>query len=157
MTDDLQVPAGTVLCKEDTLGREFFVLVEGTVDVTRGGKQIATRGAGDFVGEIALLTEARRTATVRAATPVRCLILMRGDFRRVLDENRSIERKVMQALARAPGRVRRRLGRLTPPPRRSVANPARGAVVRAGDGSPRVRRARPGDAGFPQWPGAPLR
>ena len=64
-----------------------------------GGKQIATRGAGDFVGEIALLTEARRTATVRAATPVRCLILMRGDSRRVLDENRSIERKVMQALA----------------------------------------------------------
>ena len=37
--------------------------------------------------------------SVRAATPVRCLILMRGDFRRVLDENRSIERKVTQALA----------------------------------------------------------
>ena len=98
VTDDLQVPAGTVLCKEDTLGREFFVLVEGTVDVTRGGKQIATRGAGDFVGEIALLTEARRTATVRAATPVRCLILMRGDFRAVLDANRTIERKVMAVL-----------------------------------------------------------
>ena len=99
VTDDLQVPAGTVLCKEDTLGREFFVLVEGTVEVTRGGKPVATRGAGDFVGEIALLTEMRRTATVTATTPVRCLILMRGDFRRVLDENRAIERKVMEALA----------------------------------------------------------
>ena len=99
VTDDLQVAAGTVLCKEDTLGREFFVLVEGTVDVTRGGKPIATRQAGDFVGEIALLTSARRTATVTATTPLRCLILMRGDFRRVLDENRSIERKVMEALA----------------------------------------------------------
>jgi CRP/FNR family cyclic AMP-dependent transcriptional regulator len=99
VTEDLQVAAGTVLCKEDSLGREFFVLVEGTVEVTRGGRPVATRQAGDFVGEIALLTSARRTATVRAATPVRCLILMRGDFRRVLDENRSIERKVMQALA----------------------------------------------------------
>jgi CRP-like cAMP-binding protein len=99
VTEDLQVPAGTVLCKEDTLGREFFVLVEGTVEVTRAGKPIATRQAGDFVGEIALLTSVRRTATVKAATPVRCLILMRGDFRRVLDENRSIERKVMEALA----------------------------------------------------------
>jgi len=99
VTEDLQVPAGTVLCKEDTLGREFFVLVEGTVEVTRGGKPVATRQAGDFVGEIALLTSVRRTATVTAATPVRCLILMRGDFRRVLDENRSIERKVTEALA----------------------------------------------------------
>jgi CRP-like cAMP-binding protein len=99
VTEDLQVAAGTVLCKEDTLGREFFVLVEGTVDVARGGKPIATRQAGDFVGEIALLTAARRTATVTATTPLRCLILMRGDFRRVLDENRSIERKVMEALA----------------------------------------------------------
>jgi CRP-like cAMP-binding protein len=99
VTDDLQVPAGTVLCKEDTLGREFFVLVEGSVDVTKGGKKIATRGAGDFVGEIALLTSLRRTATVRAATPVRCLILMGGDFRRVLDENPGIQRKVMATLA----------------------------------------------------------
>ena len=99
VTEDLQVPAGTVLCKEDTLGREFYVIVEGTVNVTRGGKQITTRGEGEFVGEIALLTSTRRTATVSAATQVRCLILMRGDFRRVLDENRSIERKVMEALA----------------------------------------------------------
>lgn len=99
VTEDLQVPAGTVLCKEDTLGREFFVLVEGTVEVTREGKHLATRDAPDFVGEIALLTDVRRTATVTASTPLRCLILMRGDFRRVLEENRAIERKVMQVLA----------------------------------------------------------
>lgn len=98
-TEDLQVPAGTVLCKEDTLGREFFVLVEGEVEVTQGGKRLAMRQGGDFVGEIALLTEMRRIATVTTTTPLRCLILMRGDFRRVLDENRSIERKVLEALA----------------------------------------------------------
>lgn len=99
VTEDLQVAPGTVLCKEGGLGREFFVIVEGSAEVTRGGKPIATRQEGDFVGEIALLTQARRTATVRATTPLRCLILMRADFRRVLDENRSIERKVMTALA----------------------------------------------------------
>ena len=55
--------------------------------------------AGDFVGEIALLTSARRTATVTATSPPRCLILMRGHFREVLDHNPSIERKVMEALA----------------------------------------------------------
>jgi len=99
VTEDLQVSAGTVLCKEGGLGREFYFIVEGTAEVTRGGKPVVTRREGEFVGEIALLTTARRTATVTAATPLRCLILMRGDFRRVLDENRSIERKVMEALA----------------------------------------------------------
>ena len=88
-----------MLCKEGAIGREFFVIVEGTVEVTRGGERVATRGAGDFVGEIALLTETRRTATVTATSPLRCLILMRGDLRRVLDENRAIERKVTTALA----------------------------------------------------------
>ena len=99
VTEDLHVPAGTVLCKEGTLGREFYVIVEGEADVTRGGKLVATRTAGEFVGEIALLTTTRRTATVTATSALRCLILMRGDFRRVLDENRSIERKVLEALA----------------------------------------------------------
>ena len=99
VTEDLQVPAGTVLCKEGALGREFFVIVEGTAEVTRGGNAVAVRKAGDFVGEIALLTSTRRTATVTATSPLRCLILMRGDFRRVLDENRLIERKVTATLA----------------------------------------------------------
>jgi len=99
VAEDLQVAAGTVLCKEGGLGREFFVIVEGTAEVTRGGRPVATRRDGEFFGEIALLTTTTRTATVRATTPLRCLILTRGDFRRVLDENRSIERKVTQALA----------------------------------------------------------
>jgi len=99
VTEDLQVSAGTVLCKEGGLGREFFVIVEGTAEVTRAGAPVATRRDGDFFGEIALLTTITRTATVRATTPLRCLILTRGDFRRVLDENRGIERKVTRALA----------------------------------------------------------
>ena len=99
VTEDVGVSEGTVLCKEGSLGREFFVIVEGAAEVTVGGKQIATRRSGEFFGEIALLTTTTRTATVRSTTPLRCLILTRGDFRRVLDENRSIERKVMQALA----------------------------------------------------------
>lgn len=99
MTEDLQVEAGTVLCREGSLGHEFFVVVDGSAEVTRGGKKVALRGGGEFFGEIALLTEAKRTATVTATTPVRCFILTRRDFRRVLDENPIVERKVMRALA----------------------------------------------------------
>ena len=99
VTDELAVPEGTVLCKEGGLGGEFFVILDGTAQVTRNGKRLATRSAGEFVGEIALLSTTRRTATVTATTPLRCFVLTGRDFRRVLDENRSVERKVMQALA----------------------------------------------------------
>ena len=100
VTEDLEVPAGKVLCKEGETGQEFFVIVEGEIDVTSKGKRVATRGGGDFVGEIALLENTQRTATVTAQTPLRLFVLTRQDFRRLVTDHRSIEQKVMQALAR---------------------------------------------------------
>jgi CRP/FNR family cyclic AMP-dependent transcriptional regulator len=100
MSDDLEVPAGRVLCKEGDRGREFFVLVEGKVDVARKGRRVATLGAGDFLGEISLLEQTPRTATVTAKTPLRFFVLTPRDFRLVVDENPSVERKVLRALAR---------------------------------------------------------
>ncbi len=99
VTDELEVEAGTVLCREGRIGNEFFVLVDGTVEVTREGQLLSTRSGGEFVGEIALLVTSHRTATVRTVTPLRCIVLTRGNFRRVLDENRAIEQKVMKVLA----------------------------------------------------------
>jgi CRP-like cAMP-binding protein len=91
------VPAGEVLCREGETGQEFFVIVEGKTDVTSKGKRVATLGDGDFVGEIALLEDTKRTATVAAKTPLRLFVLTRQDFRLLVNENRSVERKVMQA------------------------------------------------------------
>ena len=101
-TEDLDLKAGTVLCKEGGLAREFFVLVEGSVEVTKDGEHVATLGGGDFVGEIALIKHSPRTATVTATSQLHCFVLTSGEFRRALDDNRAIERKVMEALA---GRV----------------------------------------------------
>jgi CRP-like cAMP-binding protein len=100
VTEDLEIPAGDVLCREGDTGKEFFVIVDGETEVTSNGKPVAERGGGDFVGEIALLEDTRRTATVTAKTPLRVFVLTRQDFRRLVDENPSVERKVMQALAR---------------------------------------------------------
>jgi CRP-like cAMP-binding protein len=97
-TDDLKVESGTVLCREGRLGREFFVIVDGEADVTKGGKRLATRSGGDFVGEIALLSTKKRTATVTATTPLRCFVLTQSAFQRVLEENPSVQIKVMKAL-----------------------------------------------------------
>jgi CRP/FNR family transcriptional regulator len=100
VSEDVDLPSGTVLCKEGEIGHEFFVIVDGKVDVTRKGKKVATRGAGDFVGEIALLEETRRMATVTAKTDLRAFVLTEQSFRLLLDEAPSVERKVLRALAR---------------------------------------------------------
>jgi CRP-like cAMP-binding protein len=100
VSDDLEVPSGKVLCREGEVGQEFFVIVDGKVEITRKGKRVTSRGGGDFFGEIALLEETPRMATVTTKTPVRLFVLTRADFRHLVDENPSVERKVLRALAR---------------------------------------------------------
>jgi CRP/FNR family transcriptional regulator, cyclic AMP receptor protein len=100
VAEDLEVEPGTVLCKEGEIGREFFVIVDGKVKVTRKGRRVAMQGSPDFLGEIALLEELPRTATVTAETSVRLFVLTGKDFRYLLDENPDVERKVLRALAR---------------------------------------------------------
>jgi CRP/FNR family transcriptional regulator, cyclic AMP receptor protein len=100
LSEDLEVEPGKVLCKEGEIGKEFFVIVDGKVKVNRKGSRVATRGSGEFVGEIALLEDLPRTATVTAETPVRLFVLTRKDFRHLVDVNPGVERKVMRALAR---------------------------------------------------------
>jgi CRP/FNR family cyclic AMP-dependent transcriptional regulator len=100
VSEDLEVRPGKVLCKEGEIGEEFFVIVYGEVEVTKNGKRLATRGCGEFFGEIALLEEIPRTATVTARTPVRLFVLTRRAFRQLIRDNPGIERKVLRALAR---------------------------------------------------------
>ena len=100
LTDDLEVPAGTVLCREGKSGREFFVIIDGEAEVTRGGKHVATIGSGEFFGEIALLERVVRTATVTAKTPLRFFVLTSQAFWGLLDHQPEIQREVLRALAR---------------------------------------------------------
>jgi CRP/FNR family cyclic AMP-dependent transcriptional regulator len=100
VSEDLDIPAGKALCTEGEIGHEFFVIVDGDIEVTRNGKPVPLRGGAEFVGEIALLEETPRTATVTAKTPVRAFVLTRHDFRALIDANPSVERKVLRALAR---------------------------------------------------------
>jgi CRP-like cAMP-binding protein len=100
VSEDLEVEPGKVLCREGEIGHEFFVIVDGKVRVTRKGSRVATLSSGDFVGEIALLAELRRTATVTADSPVRLFLLTRSHFLDLLDDSPNVKRKVLRALAR---------------------------------------------------------
>jgi CRP/FNR family transcriptional regulator, cyclic AMP receptor protein len=99
-TDDLDFAAGKVLCSEGEVGSEFYVIMDGKAEVTRAGQQVASLGEGDFFGEVALVQDAPRTATVTATTPIRCFVLTRGRFLNLLDDSPGVERKVMRALAK---------------------------------------------------------
>jgi CRP/FNR family transcriptional regulator, cyclic AMP receptor protein len=100
VSEDVEVKPGTAFVREGETGQEFFVILDGEVKITRKGRRLAKRGSGDFVGEIALLEDIPRTATVTAETPVRLFVLTGADFRHLLDENPGVERKVLRALAR---------------------------------------------------------
>jgi len=80
-TDELDIPAGKVLAREGDFGQEFFVIETGTAEVTRGGEHVADLGPGDFFGEMALISEERRTATVTATSPMEVVVMTRAEFR----------------------------------------------------------------------------
>ena len=99
VTDEIDLPAGFQLTKEGASGQELVVIVDGAADVIRRGKKINTVGGGDFVGEIALVTEEPRTATVRTTEPTQAIVLTRRDFRALMKRVPSIQLKVLDAVA----------------------------------------------------------
>ena len=93
--DELDIREGTVLTREGRTGKEFFVLVDGTAQVTKSGKKVADLKAGDWFGEIALITDSPRTATVTATSPVDVLVITDRRFRSVVETMPSIALKVL--------------------------------------------------------------
>jgi CRP-like cAMP-binding protein len=97
--DEIDLPADKVLIREGERGREFFVLLEGEAEVTRKGKKLATRGSGEFFGEIALVSSLPRVATVTTKKPSRALVIRDVEFRALLRKAPAIAVKVLQAVA----------------------------------------------------------
>ena len=93
--DEIDLRQGTVLTREGRPGREFFVLIDGTAEVTKKGKKIADLGPGDWLGEIALITDSPRTATVTATSAVDVLVITDRRFRTVVETMPSIALKVL--------------------------------------------------------------
>jgi CRP-like cAMP-binding protein len=97
-TEDMEVEEGKVLTREGGSGSEFFVIIDGEVAVMKDGNEIRRQGPGDFFGEIALIEDRPRTATVTAVTPLRFFVLTRQSFRSLLAHQPELEQKVNAAL-----------------------------------------------------------
>jgi CRP-like cAMP-binding protein len=93
-------PAGEAIMREGTGGAAFFIIVSGEVAVTIGGEERAILKEGDYFGEIALIDEGARIATVTATTDLVCYGLTLWEFRPLVEENGVIGWKLLQTLAK---------------------------------------------------------
>jgi len=100
IADEIDFAPGKSLIREGERGRQFFVIVEGTVKVTKKGRAVQIRGGAEFFGEIALLSDAPTNATVTAASPVHALVVVDHQFRRLMQDSPGIQLKVLQSLAK---------------------------------------------------------
>ena len=91
----IDVKEGRALTREGEVGREFMIILEGSAVVRRNGRKIAELGAGDFLGELAVLSGAPRTADVIASTDMVLETLNRREFMSLLDESAAIAKKVL--------------------------------------------------------------
>jgi CRP/FNR family cyclic AMP-dependent transcriptional regulator len=99
ITTQVELPKGEVLFREGAPGDDFFVLVKGSAEVRTGKRHFGTLKASDFAGEIALLSDAPRTATVTLTSPVTALRATRKGFSELLKTASSIQQKLLTTLA----------------------------------------------------------
>jgi CRP/FNR family cyclic AMP-dependent transcriptional regulator len=92
--------AGDNVTTEGSSGVGFFVIEEGEAKVSIGGEERRRLGPGDYFGEVALLNESARTATIVAETDLRCYGLTSWEFRPLVETHGSIAWKLLQAMSK---------------------------------------------------------
>lgn len=97
--DDIEVPAGKVLMRQGELGAEMFVVSSGRLRAERDGRQLGEHGPGGWVGEMALLGEGRRTATVTAVEPSRLFVIAHREFHSLLDGMPAVRQAIYECVA----------------------------------------------------------
>jgi CRP-like cAMP-binding protein len=97
-TDEVDVEPGRVLARQGDSGQEFFVIIDGTAEVLRDEAPIAELGPGEFFGEMALLDDDRRTATVKAISPMKVLVMTRTSFRTIDRSMPQVHAAVVEAI-----------------------------------------------------------
>jgi CRP-like cAMP-binding protein len=98
LADLIDMPAGKLLVREGSPGRDFMVIVEGAVDVSRQGHKINALGPGDFIGEMALISGTPRNATVTTTRNSSLLVVTERQFWALLEQTPGMQMSVIKAL-----------------------------------------------------------
>ena len=96
--DEVDLPEGKPLIEEGRFAHEFFLIEEGTAEVTHDGMHLADLGPGDFFGEIALMEHMRRTASVVTTSPVRVVVMFSREFEAMEHELPEVAERIRQAM-----------------------------------------------------------
>lgn len=99
LADEVEEPKGKVIVRQGDPGRECFVIVEGKAKATMRGKASAALGPGSFFGEMSLLDQGPRSATVTAETDMRLLVLGSREFSALINEVPIVSVRIMRGLA----------------------------------------------------------
>ncbi len=100
LVDEVDAPKGKVIVRQGDPGRECFVIAEGKARATIQGKGSATLGPGSFFGEMSLLDQGPRSATVTAETDMRLLVLGSREFSSLVHEVPTVAVRMMRGLAK---------------------------------------------------------
>ena len=95
--DEIDVDAGKRLVSEGKFGYEFFVIENGTAEVVRDGKHVADLGPGDFFGEMALLGDEVRNASVVASSPMTAMVMTDQEFRALARQMPAVAEQIRAA------------------------------------------------------------
>jgi CRP-like cAMP-binding protein len=96
---EVDFPAERVIARQGEIGTGFFLIVDGSVRVVRGGEEVAVLGPGEFFGELSVLDGLPRVAQVVAVEPTRCLALATWDFEQTLLEFPTLAVAILRGLA----------------------------------------------------------
>jgi CRP-like cAMP-binding protein len=99
ITDEIDFKPGKTLITQGEPGRQFYVIIEGAVDVIRNGERLPKRGGSEFFGEISLVSGVPATATVKTTEPTRALVISQRHFRSLLDRSPAIYRRVLHSFS----------------------------------------------------------
>jgi CRP/FNR family transcriptional regulator, cyclic AMP receptor protein len=98
-TEQLKYGAGEVLARQNSVGKEAYVVVDGSITVRRNGRKVATLGPGDVAGEMALIDDQPRSADLVAEQDSLVLYISRREFGGLLESNTKLMSKVLRTLA----------------------------------------------------------